>query len=97
MNDISYLIQMGKLNLFHRKHKFPKDLIEVLKLSTTTFCKHTIKENKHHRKNRSFMCCVFPKHYYSVDLFFSFHNALSIYFFVCNIRLKIDIISNNSI
>ena len=35
MKDISYLIQMGKMNFFYSKDNFPKDLIEVLKLNTT--------------------------------------------------------------
>lgn len=44
MNDIRYLIQMKEMSLFHRKKRYLKDLIEVLKSSATSLCKHTIKE-----------------------------------------------------
>lgn len=60
---------MGDMNLFCRMNKFPKDLMELLKLNATSLLIHTIKENKHHRIYRLLIHYVFPKHDCSVNLF----------------------------
>lgn len=46
---------MKEMSLFHRKKRYPKDIIEVLKLRAISLCKHTIKEKENIVEKRIFI------------------------------------------
>lgn len=71
MNDKSHLIQMRKINLFHKMTKFSKDLIKVLKLSVRSlFLTHKKKKVNIIKPDYSYV--MFPQALTSFNLFIYF-------------------------